>query len=106
MPLIALKPFLDGKGRMIEVGDALPADYDQPTLDHYARLGLAAEGKAQRAPRKPAGPDETKGRGATKPAEDAGDAKTDACDTETGAGDTDAGSGDTGASTAANPAAE
>ena len=48
----------------------------------------------------------TKGRGAAKPAADAGDAKTDAGDTETGAGDTDAGAGDTGASTAADPAAE
>jgi hypothetical protein len=40
MPLIALKPFLDGQGRTINAGDALPDDYDQPTLDHYTRLGM------------------------------------------------------------------
>jgi hypothetical protein len=51
----------------------------------------------------------TKGRGAAKPAADAGDAKTDAGDTETGAGDaktdavdTETGAGDTGADAGAS----
>ncbi len=55
MPLIAQKSFLDGKGRLITVGDELPGDYDEPTLAHYSRLGLAAEGKAHRESRKIAG---------------------------------------------------
>jgi hypothetical protein len=60
MPLIALKPFLDGKGRLIAAGEALPDDYDEPTLAHYARLGMAGEGKAKVNVRKPTGAAETK----------------------------------------------
>jgi hypothetical protein len=60
MPLIAMKPFLDGKGRLIAAGEALSDDYDEPTLAHYARLGMAGEGKAKANVRKPTGPAETK----------------------------------------------
>ncbi len=78
MPLIALKPFLDGKGRLIAAGEALPDDYDEPTLAHYARLGMAGEGKAKANVRKPTGPAETKPTGPTetKPAPDPSASKT------------------------------
>jgi hypothetical protein len=82
MHLIVIKPFLDGKGRLIAVGDTLPTDYDAATMAHYDRLGLTAEAKPPSAPRatrkqaapaetKPAAPAETKTDPAETPAETA-----------------------------------
>lgn len=58
---IAAKPYMDGKGRMINAGDTMPDDYDAPTLAHYKRLGIVGEAAAKPAkPAKSAKPTETK----------------------------------------------
>lgn len=65
MAQVALKKFIDGRGRRISIGDPLPPDYDKPTLAHYERHGMVGEApkSAAKAPvrsPKPAVPNETK----------------------------------------------
>lgn len=61
--LVALKKFIDGRGRRISVGDPLPSDYSKDTLAHYERFGMVGEAvKPKKGPteKKPVGPDEGK----------------------------------------------
>lgn len=58
---IAAKSYMDGQGRMISAGDAMPDDYDATTIAHYKRLGIVGEAAEKPAKKnKSAAPAETK----------------------------------------------
>jgi|GEM_PF-7020678 len=78
MPLIAIKPFLDGQGRLIAVGETLPTGYDAATLAHYDRLGMTAEAKATRTTRKTAAAKDSLAAEAADQAEQAAETQAEA----------------------------